>query len=66
MDWELEIQLHYPHDRFMLGWEFLQATEEYNYRTIKLYLFIVTFTLDFWKNKYKEYNNLLINYLIVK
>jgi len=31
----------------MLGWEFLQATEEYNYRTIKLYLFIVTFTLDF-------------------
>ena len=47
IDWELEIKLHYPHDRFMLGWEFLQATEEYNYRTIKLYLFIVTLTLDF-------------------
>ena len=55
MDWELEIQLHYPHDRFMLGREFLQATEEYNYRTIKLYLFIVTFTLDFWTRVNKNF-----------
>jgi len=47
MDWELTIQFHYPHDRFMLGWEFMKPTEEFNYTTIKLYLFIVTFTLDF-------------------
>ncbi len=46
MDWELTIQFHYPHDRFMLGWEFMKPTEEFNYTTIKLYLFIVTFTLD--------------------
>lgn len=47
MDWGLTIQFHYPHDRFMLGWEFMKPTEEFNYTTIKLYLFIVTFTLDF-------------------
>jgi len=46
MDWELTIQFHYPHDRFMVGWEFMKPTEEFNYTTIKLYLFIVTFTLD--------------------
>lgn len=47
MDWELLIELNYPHDRFMLGWEFIQPTTKYNYRTIKIYLFIVTFTFDF-------------------
>ena len=47
MDWELEIALHYPHNRFMVGWEVLNPTEEFNYATIKLSLFIVTFTLDF-------------------
>ena len=47
MDWELTIQFHYPHDRFMVGWEFMKPTEEFNYTTIKLYLFIVTLTLDF-------------------
>ena len=47
MGWELEIALHYPHDKFMLGWEVLQPDIEFNYTTIKLSLFIVTFTLDF-------------------
>jgi len=47
MDWELEIALHYPHHKFMLGWEVLNPTEEFNYTTIRLSLFIVTFTLDF-------------------
>ncbi len=47
MDWQLEISLHYPHDRFMVGWEFLQPTDKFNYRTINLFLFFVTFTLDF-------------------
>ena len=47
MDWELEIALHYPHDKFMLGWEVLQPDMEFNYTTIKLSLFIATFTLDF-------------------
>jgi hypothetical protein len=47
MDWELEIALHYPHHKFMLGWEVLQPTGEFNYTTIKISLLIVTFTLDF-------------------
>jgi len=47
MGWELEITLDYPHNKFMLGWEVLQPDIEFNYTTIKLSLFIVTFTLDF-------------------
>ena len=47
MGWELEKALHYPHNKFMLGWEVLQPDMEFNYTTIKLSLFIVTFTLDF-------------------
>ena len=47
MGWELEIALHYPHNKFMLGWEVLQPDMEFNYTTIKLSLFIITFTLDF-------------------
>ncbi len=47
MDWELEIALHYPHNKFMLGWEELQPNEEFNYTTLKISFFIITFTLDF-------------------
>lgn len=47
MDWELEIALHYPHNKFMLGWEVLQPDIEFNYTTLKISLLIVTFTLDF-------------------
>lgn len=47
MDWELTIEFHFPHDRFMVGWEVIQPNEKYNYRTIIIYLFIVTITLDF-------------------
>ena len=34
-------------NRFALGWEFIDADKEYTYKTIKLYLFIATLTLDF-------------------
>jgi|TARA_R110000803_G_scaffold151915_1_gene216950 hypothetical protein len=44
--WELEIAFHWPHDRFLIGWEFINEDEEYDYKTFKFYLFIVTFTLD--------------------
>ncbi len=46
-DWELEIAFHWPHNRFALGWETIMPDEEYNYCTIKVYLLIVTLTLDF-------------------
>jgi hypothetical protein len=47
MNWSLEFCFHFPHDRFALGWEFMDKDEEYNYRTVKLYLFIVTITMNF-------------------
>ncbi len=40
------IAFHYPHDRFLLGWEYMAQTKEFDYTTIKLYLFIATLTLD--------------------
>lgn len=47
MDWKLEMALHWPHDRFALGWDIIYPTEEFNYTTVKLYLVILTITLDF-------------------
>ena len=46
MDWQLEIAFHWPHNRFALGWEFIAKDEEYNYRTIRLYLLITTITIN--------------------
>lgn len=45
--WNLEMAFHYPHDRFLLGWDYIQSDKEFNYNTVRLYLFIVTFTLNF-------------------
>lgn len=47
MNWELEIALYWPHDRFVLGWDIINPTEEFDYTTIKLYLTIITITLNF-------------------
>lgn len=47
MDWTLEIAFHWPHNRLALGWEFIDVDESYDYRTLKVYLVIVTLTLDF-------------------
>lgn len=46
-DWKLTILFHWPHDRLALGWDYIRPTEEENYTTIRLYLFISTITLDF-------------------
>jgi len=46
-DWQLEIAFHWPHNRLALGWEYISEDEEYDYRTLKVYLFIATCTLDF-------------------
>ena len=47
MNWVVEIAFHWPHDRFALGWEYAKPDETFNYTTIKLYLLIATFTIDF-------------------
>ena len=28
MNWTLQIAFHYPHDRFLLGWEYMAQTKE--------------------------------------
>ena len=45
-DWRLEIAFHWPHNRFAIGWDFIEPDEQYDYYTITLYLGIVTLTLD--------------------
>ena len=42
MDWTLGIAFHFPHNRLMLGWEYIAKDERYTYTTIRLYLFIAT------------------------
>lgn len=50
MNWNLQIAFHWPHNRFTLGWEHIGPDEEYDYSTFKIYLFFITFTIDFNNN----------------
>ncbi len=45
-DWSLEFALHWPHDRFAIGWEFVEKDDEYAYNTFKIFLFIITITYN--------------------
>ena len=47
MNWKLEVAFHWPHDRFALGWEYMSQDIDFNYNTFKLYMFFITFTIDF-------------------
>lgn len=47
MDYELLINLAWPHERFRLGWEILQATEEEPYVTISVDIFMINFTFNY-------------------
>jgi hypothetical protein len=42
MNWQLDISLHWPHDRCALGWEFIGRSEKEPMDTFTLYLFICT------------------------
>lgn len=42
----LEIGLHWPHDRFAIGWDIMQPDDEYDYFTLRLYLGIMTITFN--------------------
>ena len=47
-NWELSFTLHWPLDRFALGWEMLRPDEEHEeaYWTFTLFLFVLTLELD--------------------
>jgi len=49
MSWELVINLHWPHDRFVLGWEYISPDEEHNFSTYTMYLFIMTLQLHVYE-----------------
>jgi hypothetical protein len=40
--WQLEVNLHWPHNRFALGWEYIEPIKTENFSTYTLYLFIMT------------------------
>jgi len=46
-NWKLTIAFHWPHNRLLVGWEYIASDKRFNYTTIRLYLFIATLTLDF-------------------
>ena len=46
-DWELKIAFHFPHDRFLLGHEYIKEDKDFKYNTIKVYLLIATITIDY-------------------
>lgn len=48
--WHLSIKLHWPHDRFALGTEYIGPDETFNGFTYIFYLFIITLELDIEKN----------------
>jgi len=45
-DWSLLIAFHWPHDRFVFGWEIIHPDKEFNTYNFTLYLLIVTLTLE--------------------
>jgi len=49
MNWQLILNLHWPHDRCALGWEYIGPTEKENITTFTLYLFILTIHFDIFE-----------------
>jgi hypothetical protein len=49
MDWTFYLILHWPHDRFALGWEILQPIEEDPGIIIKVFLGILTLRLELYQ-----------------
>jgi hypothetical protein len=46
MGWTLTFSLHWPHDRFALGWEYIRPTEDEPLDSYILFLLILTISLD--------------------
>ena len=42
----IEIAIHWPHDRFALGWDILPVDEKYDYATCNIYLGFITITYN--------------------
>jgi len=49
-NWNLTVSLHWPHDRFALGWEYLRPTEEVKFHTTEIFLLMITITFNLESN----------------
>jgi len=45
--WELFITYRLPHEGLILGYELIEADEDYSYATIKLHLGFISFEFDY-------------------
>ena len=46
-DWEILLNVAWPHERCRLGWEILQPTEEQPYITIMVDIFIIAIQFNY-------------------
>jgi len=46
MPFDIVLEFHFPHDIFTLGWECMPANDEYDYTTVRIFLLIVTITIN--------------------
>lgn len=44
---DIEFHLHWPHDRLAIGFEQIAPDDEFDFYTVKLYLTIITITINF-------------------
>jgi len=47
--WDASLVLHWPHDRFALGWEYIGPTKQFPASTITIFIFIVTININIYK-----------------
>ena len=45
-DWNIEINIAWPHERLRLGFELIQPNEEHNYYTLTLDLLILSIYIN--------------------
>ncbi len=50
MNWQLEFNLHWPHDRFAIGWEYIGPNEKEKINTFTAYLFILTINFNVFED----------------
>ena len=53
-DWYIRFRLHWPHDRFMFGWQYIGANKEYKWTEIEIGLGILTIDIIFGYSEYEK------------
>ena len=45
--WILSVSFHWPHEKFMIGFQHIKSDEQFMYSTIELSLLVMTFHFDY-------------------